>query len=337
MIIKNLYIEITGYCNLNCFFCYNSNVRDKTELSLDNFKFIINNILKENTIEHIIFSGGEPLLNRNLKEMILFIISKDIQNITIITNGMVIDESIFNIIAKYGLKIQLSYNPSLHENSVVNRYKFFIKKVIDFQINHLVSLNTILTNDNYMNQISISSNFANKYKLKNIIFNKIMYNINMGNFDKFKHLIVTKENEEKIKKYLESDNLLYKNVSYESVDVRKKCVFGTQIISEMDLQIDLLGNAYVCSRLQYSELKLFNIYKDYKKLNLLNLITNLSNKIVNEYKKCDKCVSKNFCNKFCPSMVVYDRKESDVSFECIQHKKWFLKTVKGNSNEYFKN
>jgi MoaA/NifB/PqqE/SkfB family radical SAM enzyme len=90
-----LQIEPTSSCNLNCKICIRRNLeRPAHFLSLDNFKKILNSA----NFHYVGLHGwGEPLLNENLFEMIMYAESKGIStNLT--TNGTLIRENINNIL-----------------------------------------------------------------------------------------------------------------------------------------------------------------------------------------------------------------------------------------------
>ena len=94
-------INLTNRCNLNCDYCYASaNERIQTIEELNKEEFI--NLFKEFSemgVLKVLFSGGEPLLRKDFKEIILF--SKDFPFATILsTNGTLISEEITKTIKK---------------------------------------------------------------------------------------------------------------------------------------------------------------------------------------------------------------------------------------------
>lgn len=70
---KEIKLEITPLCNLNCKFCFNKNTFKGTSEQLDTkqFKKIIDKI-KEAGIKEIRFTGGEPFLRKDIKELISY-------------------------------------------------------------------------------------------------------------------------------------------------------------------------------------------------------------------------------------------------------------------------
>ena len=86
-------IEITDYCNLSCFFCskhcYNSESLVK-EISKEEILFQI----RESPTSIICLSGGEPTLNKHLKEY-LQEIKKNNKKALIVTNGLKFSDDTF--------------------------------------------------------------------------------------------------------------------------------------------------------------------------------------------------------------------------------------------------
>jgi len=60
---NKIYIEITNYCNLNCSFC-SHNLLPKKEMSVEEFKIVINKI-KKFTNSIYLHVKGEPLLHQH--------------------------------------------------------------------------------------------------------------------------------------------------------------------------------------------------------------------------------------------------------------------------------
>ncbi|MBU0707222.1 radical SAM protein [Patescibacteria group bacterium] len=85
-----LIYEVTPRCNYNCLYCYNVWKADDKyppgELAIKEIKHLFNKVLVDIHLEWIILSGGEPLLHKNINEIIKFLKEKN-QRIGIATNG----------------------------------------------------------------------------------------------------------------------------------------------------------------------------------------------------------------------------------------------------------
>lgn len=86
--IDYLKISLTSSCNLRCFYCIDEDVSfSKNILSKDDYKFLIKSMSKMG-IKKIEFTGGEPLLNDDLCELIYYAKNECyIEEVSITTNG----------------------------------------------------------------------------------------------------------------------------------------------------------------------------------------------------------------------------------------------------------
>lgn len=88
---KQIYIEITNICNLNCSFCP-KNSRPKKFMTIDEFDKITDEILPltKTICLHLM---GEPLLHPNIKEIFEIASNKDL-NVYLTTNGTLIEQNL---------------------------------------------------------------------------------------------------------------------------------------------------------------------------------------------------------------------------------------------------
>lgn len=122
---------ITGQCNSNCRFCYTSRFRHLNELSTRECLRVIREA-GEMKVNHIGFSGGEPLLRRDIFDLIREVCEYDIDT-TIVTNGFLISEEIAKKLRSFNVSIYLSVD-GLKENHELSRGTgswSFIKKAIN--------------------------------------------------------------------------------------------------------------------------------------------------------------------------------------------------------------
>lgn len=108
---STIMIEPTNGCNLKCRMCdYQRQFKgERSYLSLKDFELIIGQFPK---IKGLIFCGlGEPLLNKDIAEMVSIAATKGIPFINLITNGTLLEEKIFKELIKCGLtRIQISFH-----------------------------------------------------------------------------------------------------------------------------------------------------------------------------------------------------------------------------------
>jgi len=90
--MKRCEMIITEYCNFSCVYCrgLKSEIygdRKHKMLSLEEVKQNINYWCENEPLENIRFSGGEPTLHPNIKEIVKYSKEKEIKRIAISTNG----------------------------------------------------------------------------------------------------------------------------------------------------------------------------------------------------------------------------------------------------------
>lgn len=86
----HLYYEITNCCNLNCDYCYND-VSRRTVMDIEDAKKCLLILKKKSNLSSVTFSGGEPLLRKDLGNLLQY--CKETLHIytKIITNGVYIN------------------------------------------------------------------------------------------------------------------------------------------------------------------------------------------------------------------------------------------------------
>lgn len=101
---EHVYFSLTNRCNLKCKMCSVSTPESAVqgELPFDECKDIIDQIA-DLKIEHIIFSGGEPIIRADIFELIEHAVSRKIKMITLISNGSLIGSEVARRLVDSGL------------------------------------------------------------------------------------------------------------------------------------------------------------------------------------------------------------------------------------------
>lgn len=101
-------IELTQNCNYNCLYCYNVWKKDKNypegQLDTSDWKKIIKKIQKETGVSFLTLSGGEPLLRKDIFQ-ILECIKNSRLNTTLITNGWFLNKQNIQNCIKGGVSL----------------------------------------------------------------------------------------------------------------------------------------------------------------------------------------------------------------------------------------
>ena len=149
--LKNVMFEITKKCNLSCIHCYcNGGYNEEDELSTKEIIEFITRLSRDG-IETITFTGGEPLLRKDLISILEFASNCGL-GITIFTNGTLIDKRLLEIITKVnidtdlrlaftaGIREILSEKPELFDpRKIIGAGRALIKEVVKNKIEVLGS------------------------------------------------------------------------------------------------------------------------------------------------------------------------------------------------------
>lgn len=155
---KRVYVEITNICNLNCSFCP-KNTRQKTLMSTENFKYIINQIspLTDSICLHLM---GEPLMHPNL-EQILQIATDNHLNINLTTNGTLLKQNTSLLLKGQCRKISISLH-SYQANKQLLSLEQYLNDILQ-------TCTQIINNTNTIIEFRLWNNGANNNNLNNKI------------------------------------------------------------------------------------------------------------------------------------------------------------------------
>lgn len=101
---EHVYFSLTNRCNLRCKMCSIplSPSREEDEMTEVQCKSIIDEIAGLN-IQHLIFSGGEPLLRKDIFRLVRHAVARQIKMVDIITNGLLITDTVAKELVSCGL------------------------------------------------------------------------------------------------------------------------------------------------------------------------------------------------------------------------------------------
>ena len=90
--ILSLRITLTNRCNVNCLYCHHDGmVKSMDEMNADEL-YTICKVAKKLGVKKIRLSGGEPLLKKDIVEIVEKIGSLDFKDISMTTNGVLLEE-----------------------------------------------------------------------------------------------------------------------------------------------------------------------------------------------------------------------------------------------------
>ena len=99
-----LVIDVTYNCNAKCQYCqWGNNKTPGRANQPDNYIFISPETLQHLNTQRIVFSGGEPLLRKDLEHIISYYRKHQVQSIITITNGFLLSEKRLSSLVASGL------------------------------------------------------------------------------------------------------------------------------------------------------------------------------------------------------------------------------------------
>ena len=89
---KSMVIDLTYICNFTCHYCQWGDPSNEKRKHLKLEKLIVApESLKQMGIERVVFSGGEPILHPNFKEIVEYY-GKSVKEVIVITNGLLLND-----------------------------------------------------------------------------------------------------------------------------------------------------------------------------------------------------------------------------------------------------
>ena len=285
---KSAYLHVTHKCNLNCKGCYSaiSNRNKYDDLKLSEYIKIIDNLIKIN-VKTIIISGGEPLLNKDILEIVKHC-KKNKLNVILISNGT-LPIRYYIPIMKYVDQISFSIDgwnnkiSFLRDKNILNKIKLNIKFLKKYK--NKMSLIVILHKKN-IKYIKNYINLSNKLKIPISFslfdsYTKNEFSLDADDFKKLEHL----------------SNMMYypildTPIESKNIGCQTSCGAGNNLFS-----VDAFGNLYPCHLLMHEKYKICKAQDE-------NIMEHIKNgqfyKInVDDFNKCKKCKIKYLCGGGC--------------------------------------
>lgn len=324
-------LRTTNNCNLNCKYCYAKNEEFAYGDSDTKFKKNIYNLI--NYIEklrlykdkkiNVILHGGEPLLIKasTYEEFFKALQEKNIPvNLSVQTNGTLINKSTLEILKKYDVHIGISLDGSdetqnsnrLYHNGknsfkeVMKTINLLNKENIRFGVIITISKSNIgreaeLYNFIAKNQLNCSIRPAFPVKQvennKNIMTNDEYFNFFIRLFDIWYNDERFQVSIKQIAEFYDEFVKLFNNLKYRPSCTNCENCFGNFVSLDVD------GNLYTCNRTyNVEQFYLGNINRENIKT-IIKKVEKLKNDRINYIKqsKCNKCELYKTCYGGCPA------------------------------------
>lgn len=307
--MNQILVEITSQCNKNCDFCYNnfSSGGSYQEITIYDLRVIVH-FAKANGIQNIVLSGGEPLLHSRFFEIVNILKDEDI-NVTVITNGMLLDEDMVAFLSFANCRIKCTLE-SMNDITRVLPFiekKEYLKMTVINHIYHRQSTNGFREMIDY-----VQTNY------------KIVSDINFA-FDMGRTCI----DENVIQKMLEIaiwaiEKKITGNYSlighYISIPLENYFTFKSLRCFNCSIchqiKIDINGNVFPCPYFTQKANTIGNIYKSFEldETKKNGYIETLYTRI-DENSSCSCCKWKLFCGGGCLTSMEITKER--VTYDCL--------------------
>lgn len=172
--------NITRTCNLRCIHCYSSSENKKyhNELSTEDAKKVIDQLADFN-VPVLLFSGGEPLIRKDILDLSEYAISKGIR-VTFSTNGTLIDKETAKRIKEIGVGyVGISFDGIGVKHDEFRRTEGAFDKALEGvknlkEVGQRVGLRFTINKHNYL-QLNDIFDFIEKEKIDRACFYHLVY------------------------------------------------------------------------------------------------------------------------------------------------------------------
>lgn len=295
--LSSAYVHLLNRCNLNCIGCYSINKERNVELDVptDKWKLGFNRLAKAG-VSRIVVSGGEPLLRKDVVELLQYAkIDANIENITLITNGTVdfpyrLLQGLVDMIAVSVDGYDKEHPTFIRNEGIFDKIMDTIHQIRDEGINvcivptlHMKNYEAMRMYDELAEKLQVAISFSILSVPCSEIFKNYILNDNALTDIASSIINLNAELEDMIG-------------AGEELCAMKSCDLAQDIIS-----IDSKGDIYPCHILHDERLLLGNIFESPLELKNLNkdIIEHCVHANVDNIKDCKLCDYKYLCGGGC--------------------------------------
>lgn len=313
---------ISSQCNLSCIYCYPDLRKDTSctpQLSFEKVMLIAENIVTSGVL-FVTLSGGEIMMRRDIWQVIDYLQSNLVE-VSLISNGTLINRNIAKEIARRDLNIAVSLDASLAQTHDLLRGQNTHQRAvrgIRYLLEEKCKLNlACAVTKNNIDDVDELASFANSLGVDGIVLQELRPFGGPEQFD-FYRPSVEQENH-LFAVTLPKLRRKYPNMYFNSTELgafchsklskrdRNKMECGA---GERQAYISAEGDIYPCSNLVYPELKLGNAI-DSSFLNIwrqnerLKAFVDFCNRPVKELPHCLECEKNSQCNGGCRGEALF--------------------------------
>lgn len=318
-------LQITERCNLKCKHCFVSSLTEGHDLSFEKIRDIILPRLKEANVTRVTLTGGEPMVHRNIMDIIK-LFNKNNIHITICTNALGLNENNIVEISKLSdvhVNVSLDgFSSESHGKFRGNESKVIFNKIIENikLLSKYNLLNGVMTSPNKyssMEEYVKICKFAKTYNANYVLFNPLS---KFGRGEYTQDLAYTQKELIELRKRIEKEN--FEDDKFQVVFIRIPEENSQKKLSNCNCEVTYIftnGDVAVCPYMVFAcgnkESKYkredflygnilddkFNLLKRMKGYNLPDYVQN-----VNNYHSCEGCGKGCMAIKIAHGLSIYD-------------------------------
>lgn len=338
-VLKQLWLQVTNQCNLNCPYCYARSSKKKSEieeLSINEIKSVLSEA-HQLGLEKIVITGGEPLLRSDIINILE--VSKQYGKVQLLTNGTINSkmEDWWAEVIKYCDIIQFSIDGSSPiDNGITRGEDSFEKTMSSIETIKKLGFKNIVfamtPSPKNMGNIKKMAQFAMDNGARRLHVN---YYIPIGRANEFSNFDLKEfyRQVDEAYSYLKGKYLEAKKQGNRldfSIDVSgdqangvfsKEKKYGCGIGKSL-LSIDSVGKVFFCAALHDLSLMLGDIRVKNLSTILENIINDFEPLEVDNLQDCKKCEVRYFCGGGCRALAnVINHNLYGLDPLCFDHKK----------------
>ncbi|NMM63780.1 radical SAM protein [Clostridium sp. P21] len=316
--IKDVEFKLTNRCNLKCLHCAASaDINNEDLLGTEEIIKILNKISKMN-VDTLLLTGGEPLIRKDIEQILLHINKNFKGKVNLITNGTLINKEMAAILKKCIGAISISIDGYDEKSTEYVRGKGVYKKIVQ-AVHYLKEVG--FTKDTI--DLSMTCTYQN-IEHKDNFYNLCKKLDVTGSVRKLSPLGRGLKNYKDIgtRDYLALNGINSEDIETirESLECKIFCRAGIE-----KFMINEFGDMYPCLILESEEYKFGNIIKEdpnyiFASKKYYEFIKNkLQRSIVDDVDKCKDCNVRYFCMDRCLGQNIgyYSNKEI-CEYRCNQ-------------------
>lgn len=326
---KSCYIHITQNCNLKCPYCYSKDdLRNHSiDYSFEQWKPALEKI-RTMGFHRLVFSGGEPLIHKEIGEILNYCNELGFEEIDLITNGTLINDNNIKFLKKYLTNLCVSLDGCDEESNASTRGNGSFGKTINniaLLRKNKVPVNIIATI--YKENIEHINDYIALASSLDCTVSFSLFTVS-GEATNNKQLQQTETQLSGLSDYLldeETPQLLFDNIPIvKGIQYREGCGAGKYLIS-----INADGKVYPCHFMMQDTLLMGNIFNDDME-DLLNAgYSHSSYMNVDNIEECVHCEYKNFCGGGCRANTYKGKDNICLSDDCQFYKTYYDKILAG--------